>query len=409
MELSEVTALLTTEALALLATTPPPSSGDDVVSMVSSLRKAGHSPELVGAVMNQLGLRAKAIEKFGEFAPRMLYTKPGLEQATRLGVASHHAARMHSAGITSVADAGCGIGGDALAFAGLGLRVHAFEADEATAALAAYNLAPLENAEVFHRLVEDADFGELEALWCDPARREGGTRLANPDDWSPSLEWVFDKASQMPSGIKLAPGMDRSLIPPEWEAQWVSYQGSVVEMVLWTGVLARPGVTRSALVINHKGIAEMFGAADAPDAPVGEMLDYLVEPDGAVIRARLIGDLARQHDGHMMDSTIAYFTADKPVATPLAQCFRIREVIPYSVNAVEALVAKAELGTIDIKKRGIDIDPHSLRKTFSLKGSGQATLILTRAQGKKVAILADRVENPATLVSEDVASADEES
>ena len=44
--------------------------------------------------------------------------------------------------MTRVADLGCGIGGDALGFAALGLRVHAVDADEVTAAIAAYNLAP---------------------------------------------------------------------------------------------------------------------------------------------------------------------------------------------------------------------------------------------------------------------------
>ena len=91
MERSEVMALLSPATLELLATTDPPSSKDEVLALVSRLRKAGHSPELTSAVMGQLALRAKAIDKFGEFAPRMLLTKEGLEQATRLSVASHHA------------------------------------------------------------------------------------------------------------------------------------------------------------------------------------------------------------------------------------------------------------------------------------------------------------------------------
>ena len=393
MERSEVMALLSPVALELLATTDPPSSKDDVLALVSRLRKAGHSPELTSAVMGQLALRAKAIDKFGEFAPRMLLTKEGLEQATRLSVASHHAQRMHWAGITSVVDAGCGIGGDALAFAGVGLTVRALEADEATAALAAYNLAPLDTVEVLHRSVSDEDLEGVDALWCDPARRAGATRLHNPEDWSPSLEWVFAHAQTMPAGIKLAPGMDRSLIPEGMEAQWVSYQGSVLEMVLWSGKLAREGITRSALVLTSRGSAELLGAGDAPDAPVGDLLRYLIEPDGAVIRARLIGDLARHHHGHMIDATIAYVTTDQEVHTPLASCFEILEVIPYSVKGVEALVKKSDLGELEIKKRGLDIDPAHLRTTLSLKGSGQATLILTRAAGKKIAILARRIED----------------
>ena len=185
--------------------------------------------------------------------------------------------------------------------------------------------------------------------------------------------------------------MDRSLIPEGCEAQWVSWKGSVVEMVLWTGVLAREGITRSALVLREGGGAEITGPADSPDAPVGKLQEYLLEPDGAVIRARLIGDLARTHDAQMIDSTIAYMTSPHPVSSPVVQCFRVRESVPYSTKNVHRLIAGAGLGTVEIKKRGIDVDPAALRTTLPLEGKATATLILTRVAGAKTAILADRV------------------
>ncbi|MFY9712990.1 MAG: class I SAM-dependent methyltransferase, partial [Microbacterium sp.] len=130
MEMSELRTLLTAEGLSLLDGTGPLESLADVTRTVSRMRAAGHSPELVAAVVTQVSLRARAKPKFGDFAGRMLFTRAGLEQATRLGVAARHAQRLRGAGITSVADLGCGIGGDALAFAGAGLRVHAVDADE---------------------------------------------------------------------------------------------------------------------------------------------------------------------------------------------------------------------------------------------------------------------------------------
>ena len=109
----------------------------DVVRIVSRLRAAGHPPELVAAVLTQARLRTRARAKFHEFAARMLFTPDGLEQSTRLKVAARHAGRFARAGLGSVADLGCGIGADALAFAGLGMRVVAVERDEVTAAVAA--------------------------------------------------------------------------------------------------------------------------------------------------------------------------------------------------------------------------------------------------------------------------------
>ena len=404
MDYPEVEALLTPETLRLLEETPTLTSKDDVLATVSRLRKASHPIERVHAVMNQLSLRTKAQEKLGDFAPRMLFTKEGLEQATRLDVASHHAGRFRAAGISSLIDAGCGIGADSLAFAGLGIQVTAIERDTATAALASYNLAPFPDVTVINADVRESDLSGGQALWIDPARREGAKRLHNPEDWSPSLDWVFEMAAQRPTGIKLAPGMDRGLIPGGVEAQWVSHHGTVVEMVLWSGALKREGVTRSALVISRGGTAEMVAGADSPDAELGNLEEYLYEPDGAIIRARLIGDLARSLDATMIDESIAYFSSATPHQSPLMQGFQIIEHAPYSPKNVNALIAGAKLARIEIKKRGIDVDPSQLRKTLPLTGSGSATLILTRVKGQKTALLAKRLGS----VGQDIAGADEE-
>ena len=402
---TELQALLSHESLRLLEETLPPQSSDDVPDLVTRLRKKGIEPDVVRAVVNQLSLRAKAIEKFGPFARRMLFTKNGLEQATRLEVASHHAGRLKSAGISSVTDAGCGIGGDSLAFAGLGIEVHAIERDEITAALATYNLAPFEQVSVSLGDVTSADLSPGEALWIDPARRNTDKRLNNPDDWSPSLSWVFEQAHIRPTGVKLAPGMDRGLIPDDAEASWISYNGSVVEMVLWSGVLARPGITRSALIINSRGTTEITGPHDAPDQTVGPLHEYLYEPDGAVIRARLIGDVARSLDATMLDSTIAYFSAPTLSRSPACQVFQVLEHVPFTEKNIATLIKDFEVGQVEIKKRGVDIDPHTLRQTLPLQGTRPATLIITRLAGTKVAILAKRLDS----VGEDVAHADQKS
>src|SRR3954447_9901314 len=142
MDVAELRALLSPEGLRLLDEVGPIEATADVVRIVSRLRGAGHSGELVAAVLGQARLRAKAVAKFGDFASRMLFTPEGLEQATRLRVAALHAGRFAEAGVDVVADLGCGIGADAMAFAALDLGVVAVERDELTAAVAAYNLAP---------------------------------------------------------------------------------------------------------------------------------------------------------------------------------------------------------------------------------------------------------------------------
>jgi SAM-dependent methyltransferase len=394
MDSLELVELLSPEGLRLLDSLPAYSSTDDVVKSVETLRKAGHGPGLVAAVLSQSRLRSKARAKFGPFADRMLFTEPGLEQATRLSVAAQHAGRFLRAGISWVADLGCGIGSDALAIAALDIEVTGVERDEVTAAIASFNLAPWSNARIEHADVTEFDLSGVDGVYLDPSRRNASKRLSNPADWSPSLDFAFGLARRFPTGIKLAPGIDRELLPADAEAQWVSVGREVVEVGVWSGSLARPGIRRAALVIGDGVTDELTAEADSEDAEAGALGEYLHEPDGAVIRARLIGDLARRLDARMLDRSIAYFTTDAAVATPFATSFRMVEQFPFDERLLGKELAARKIGTLEIKKRGMDVDPAQLRTKLALKGSESATLILTRVAGKRVALLAERMPNP---------------
>jgi SAM-dependent methyltransferase len=391
MDQAELRELLAVEGMRLLDSLPPYESAADVVRMVSDLRKAGHSAGLVAAVLSQAKLRSRAESKFGPFADRMLFTEAGLEQATRLSVAAQHAGRFHRAGLKWIADLGCGIGADALAMAALELEVTAVERDEVTAAIAAYNLAPWSNARVEHHDAETFDLAGVDGIYLDPARRNEKKRLKDPRDWSPSLDFAFGLAERYPTGIKLGPGVDREIIPGGAEAQWVSVDRDVVELGLWFGPLAREGVRRSALVIGEHGSAELTAAADSEDAGVGNLGAYVYEPDGAVIRARLIGDLARSLDARMLSDSIAYLTSDSAVATPFAAGFRVLENFPLDQRTIKRELAARGIGTVEIKKRGVDIDPATFRTALAPKGDGSGTLILTRVAGKRRALLVERL------------------
>jgi SAM-dependent methyltransferase len=390
MEATELRELLTPAGLTLLDSVGAQDASTDVVRAVSELRRAGYPPALVAAVLTQARLRTKARAKFGPFADRMLFTEAGLEQATRLRVAAGHAGRFRDAGLVRVADLGCGIGADALAMAAIDLEVTAVDVDEVTSAVAAYNLAPWPDATVVHADATAFDLTGFDAAWVDPARRSDGRRLPDPADWSPSLDFAF--TLPVPAGIKLGPGIDRSLLPAGTEAQWVSVGRDVVEVVVWTGALARPGVGRAALVLGVDGAAELTSAADSEDEGAGDLGEFLLEPDGAVIRARLIGDLARRVDGRMLDTSIAYVTADAATPTPFGTWFRVREEFPLDEKVLRRELRARGIGTLEIKKRGIDVDPAVLRTRLAPKGPGAATLVLTRVGGRRRALLADRVE-----------------
>lgn len=395
MERDELALLLSPTGLELLDELAEKGTAEDLVATVSRLRKAGHDPRLVAAALTQSRLRARGGAKFGEFASRMLFTQAGLEQATRIRAAAMHAGRYVQAGLTRVADLGCGIGGDAMALAAMQVEVTAADADEMTAAVATHNLAPFSSAHVIHARAEDIVLDDVDAVYFDPARRTAGhsdtARLTNPADYSPGLDLVFDVAGRLPTGVKLGPGFDRDLIPDTMEAQWVSVDGSVVELMLWSGALARDGIHRAALVLTDDGSFELTASADTEDEPVRPLGEYLYEPDGAVIRARLIGDLARSIHAGPVSVGIAYLTGDELHETPFATAFRVRESLPLHEKSLRRWVADNDIGTLEIKKRGVDIDPAVFRKRLNPRGTASATLILTRVDGRHVALVAERV------------------
>ncbi|HEV7848986.1 MAG TPA: class I SAM-dependent methyltransferase [Mycetocola sp.] len=395
MERAELVELLTPEGLTLLDKVAGADAGGDVVATVTRLRAAGHSPTLVATVLTQARLRIKAQSKFGTFASRMLFTEAGLEQATRLRVAAMHSGRFGAAGLTRVADLGCGIGGDAMALAALDLEVTAVDVDEVTATVASYNLAPFESARVEHASAEDVNLDRFDALYFDPARRTAGhsntARLTQPSDYTPSLDFVFASAASRPTGVKLGPGFDRSLLPDDAEAQWVSVDSHVVELGLWFGALARDGIRRSALVLDSDGSHELHAGADSEDVDVAPLGEFLWEPDGAVIRARLIGDVARALGAGMLSDGIAYLTGNEAATSPFASGFRVLERFPLDERTLRRELRARGIGTLEVKKRGADIDPAAFRTRMNLKGTNSATLILTRVAGKHAALLCERL------------------
>lgn len=354
------------------------------------LRDQGVAAELVAAAMTQARLRGAARAKFGEFAAGMAFTQEGLEQATRLPVAALHAERYLDSGLTRVADLTCGLGGDAMSFAALGLGVVAFETDEPTAILADHNLRHWSRAVVVHAdsiaTVRDVD---VDAIFADPARRTARGRRHSPADYAPALEDVLALRDRFPAtGVKVGPGIPHDAIPEGVEAQWVSVDGDVVEAALWCGPLARHE-GHAALVIHHGVAHEIAGGLHRAEPRL--LGPYVAEPDGAVIRAGLVGALADELAAGLVDPTIAYLTADTPVETPFARWYRVLDAEPFSVKRLSAALRARDVGSVDIKKRGIDVTPERLRAQLHLRGAAHATVIVTRVDGRHTAMLVEPV------------------
>jgi SAM-dependent methyltransferase len=369
-------------------------AGADPLVAASALRSRGIAAPLAAAALTQAVLRARARAKFGTHAAGMFFTRAGLEQATRPAVAARRAARLAEAGVTRLADLGCGIGSDTIAAARAGIRVLAVEADPLTAAVVAANLRVLGLDDLVEVSCVDAttvDLSTVDAVFCDPARRsDDGRRVFDPRSFTPPWEFVAGLPSRVPHTVlKLAPGIDHALIPAGAEAEWVSVDGDVVEAAFWCGPLAR--VPRRASLLPDGATLSGSGTVAAP---VGPVRDYLYDPNGAVVRAHLVAEFASIVDGCLADPRIAYVYADAPMATPFARCFAVQEAMPLSIKRLRAVLRERGVGRLTIKKRGSALEPERLRRDLRLSGPAEATVILTRIADAPTALLAAPVATP---------------
>jgi SAM-dependent methyltransferase len=373
--------LLTREGQRLLAAATD--AGADSLAAQAALRRVAN-PDQVAAAMTQVQLRKRAADKFGDLAERMYFTPEGLEQATRLPVATHRAARLRAADTTTLIDLGCGIGGDLVAYARAGITCAGVDLDPVRVAVAVANLDALGVGGAV--TVADAtlvDTSPFDVAFADPARRSARGRSFDVDDWTPPWSFVQTLLGR-DSCVKVAPGIPHDLVPGGVEAEWVSDHREVKEAVLWSARLAT--TRRRATVIGDGGLATLT-EDDDPGGAAGPLADFLYEPDGAVIRAGLVTAVAAGVDGHLLDEHIAYVTAEKAFRTPFARGYRVLEEVPFREKPLKAALRERGIGRLTIKKRGVSVVPDDLRKRLSLRGDEEATLVLTRVADKGTALL----------------------
>ncbi|MFG2285768.1 methyltransferase domain-containing protein [Streptomyces sp. NPDC048595] len=400
-DLDTFSALLAPEGQALLAELRDYDPADELAA-ATRLRR-DHPAPLVSAALGQARLRQRAAAKFGADAGRMYFTPNGVEQSTRTTVAAHRARRLAALGVRSLADLCCGIGGDAIALARAGIRVLAVDRDPLACAAARANAEALgltELIEVACADVTEVDTAGYDAVFVDPARRSKvrGGRIFDPEAYSPPLSWAVEAARTAPfAALKIAPGVPHEALPEDAETEWISDGGEVKEAVLWFarspggGPAPAPGGRRATLLPAGDSLL----GAGLPDPEPGPVGDWLYEPDGAVIRAHLVADVARQVGGRLIDPTIAYLTADRLTATPYATAYAVTDVLPFNVKKLKALLRERGVGTAVIKKRGSAVEPEELRRKLKLAGGGNScTIFLTRVAGAPTMLLGHPADVP---------------
>ncbi|AXI77992.1 THUMP-like domain-containing protein [Peterkaempfera bronchialis] len=384
MEIESFRGLLTDEGQGLLARLREYNPGEEL-ALATRLRR-DHPAELVSAALGQARLRQRARAKFGGEADRMYFTPDGVEQATRTAVAEWRARRFAELGVARLADLCCGVGGDAVALARAGISVLAVDRSPLACAVAEANARALGLAELIEVRcadVAEVDLAGFDAVFTDPARRGARGRIFDPEAYSPPLSWAVAAGRRSRyAALKIAPGVPHEAVPEDAEAEWVSDGGDVKEAVLWFGTEAAQPHRATLLPGGHT----LTGGRLA-DPPAGPVRRHLYEPDGAVIRAHLVAEVAELVGGTLIDPTIAYLTSDALVRTPYATAYEITDTLPFNVKRLRALLRQRGVGTVVVKKRGSAVEPEELRRKLKPEGPHSCTVFLTRVAGAPTMLL----------------------
>ena len=247
-------------------------------------------PHEARAALAQDALRARAARKT-PLADRLLFTREALEQGSPARVADERAARF--APYATVADLGAGIGLDTIALAQAGRRVVAVERDPVRAALLAHNVAAAGLADRVTIVEGDAlaDPPAADAAFLDPDRRPGDRRTREAAEFEPAPGGWSDLAARYAALlVKLAPGAQPDDEGPPFE--WVSLDGEMKEARAGFGAFARPDRRRRALLLPQGTVVEGEGV-DWPPTRAVRVGDWILDPDPAIVLARLVGDAAR--------------------------------------------------------------------------------------------------------------------
>ena len=320
------------------------------------------------AVVETALLRRRAASKL-EHAADWLFTDDALQQATPTAVAAHRAQRLAG---RDVHDVTCSIGAELSALAPVVRRLIGSDLDPVRLAMAAHNVPHVTLA----RADALAPVTRGTVVVADPGRRAGGKRRHDPAALQPPLLALLHTYADRDLAVKCAPGLDFGALAWAGEVELVSLDGGVREACLWSAGLS-DGVLHRATVLSATAPGWTVTDRDPDDAQVRPPGEWIIDPDGAVVRAGLVRHYGARHGLGQLDPRIAYLTGD--VAPEGIRAFRVLEHGRYTESSLRQALHRHGAASVEILVRGLDLDPAALRPRLKIRGGTVAlSVILTR-------------------------------
>ena len=140
------------------------------------------------------------------------------------------------------------------------------------------------------------------------------------------------------------------------------------------GRVGRAGRAPSGQHPRSRG--EQITDAEPDDCPVRPAGRWIVDPDGAVVRAGLVRHYGARHGLWQLDPDIAYLSGDR--LPPAVRGFEVLEQLAFDERRLRQALSALDCGALEILVRGVQVDPDALRRRLRLRGSRPLSAVITR-------------------------------
>jgi hypothetical protein len=282
----------------------------------------------------------------------------GVRFATPEIVASYRAGRLKT-GV--LADISCGIGGQTVCFAEECDRVYGVDIDGERLECACRNagvygvdnITFIEGDALSPQVVEQV--ADADIIFSDPAR-PATEDVRQTDSLRPGIPKVLEAYGDVTKSFafEAPPQMPPERIDFDCEREYLSLDGQLNRLTLYFGPLK--GCERSAVVLKEdmyyrlkSGVAALAGIPEAD-----KLLTFAFEPDPAVVKAGLLGELAAELNINVsfveIDARRSLLTSESNIDSPFCKNrYRVLDRVTFDCKSINDSLKKNGAGKAVIR------------------------------------------------------------
>ncbi|MBE0523766.1 MAG: methyltransferase domain-containing protein [Methanosarcinales archaeon] len=283
----------------------------------------------------------------------------GLRFATPEIVARYRAGRLHT---SILADISCGIGGQTIFFArecqkvyGVDIAGDKLQCAQKNDSLYNFgNITFIEGNALSTQIVEQVTDADI--IFSDPARPAAET-VRQTDSLRPGIPMVLDVYKDITDkfAFEAPPQMPPERIDFDCEREYISVDGKLNRLTLYLGPLKQ--CERSAVVLEETAFhkLESEDKSQLPEiAEIDEPKTYAFEPDPAVVKAGLLGELVLELKQPLemvqIDAKRKLLTSDILIDSPFFKnTFQLIGKVPYDCRQINSFLQGTDIGIAVIR------------------------------------------------------------